>query len=117
MASVKISEIKDFKKQLKEIDENFEVDIQYWVCYGKAAARKEVRKDNEFVELSIYYNYKKDLVCKISKNKIVSENEGCRLSTEISRIKEDFIQVKQASKKNILEKVKELKDINLTQYI
>lgn len=113
---VLVKDIKEFRENLKNIDDEMEVDVQYWVCYGKPAARKICRNGNEFVELSIYYNYKKDLVAKITKNRIISENENCMMSSPYKTIKEEFTEVKQASKKNILEKVKELKSIDLKQY-
>lgn len=114
---VLVKDYKEFKEKLESIDPEFEVDLQYWVCYGKPAARKKARKENLFVELSIYYNYKKDLVSRITKNRIISENEGCMMSTPYETIKEEFAEVKQASKKNILEKVEELKNIDLFQYL
>lgn len=114
---VLVKDIKDFENKLKELNKDYTVDIQYWACYGKPSARMIHRKNNEFIELAIYYNYKKDLVVKITKNRIISENEGCMMSTPIQTIMEDFTQVKQASKKNILEKANELKNINLEQYI
>lgn len=114
---VLMKDYKDFNDKLKKIDEGFNIDIQYWVIYGKPSVRKIERKEDEFVELSIYYNYKKELVSKITKNRIVSENENCMMSTPYLTIKEEFQEVKQASKKNILEKVNELKNIDLKQYI
>lgn len=115
--SVLMKDIKKFNDQLKEIDPNMEVDVQFWVFHGKPAARKAERNGDHFIELAIYYNYKKDLVVKVSKNKIISEGDGCMLSTETERIKEEFTQVNQASKKNILQKVAELKNLNLKEYI
>ena len=114
---VLVKDIKEFKDELKGIDEGFNVDVQYWVIYGKPAARKIYREGEYFTELAIYYNYKKDLVAKITKNRIVSENENGMMTTPILTIKEEFTEVKQASKKNILEKVRELKNIDLKQYI
>jgi len=114
--SVKVKEYKEFQEKLKNIDPGFEVDIQFWIFHGKPAAVKRYRKDNEFIELSIYYNYKKDLVSKITKNRIISENEGCMMSTPYETIKEEFEEVKQASKKNILKKVEEFKNIDLKQF-
>ena len=114
---VLVKDIKEFRNKLKSIDNEMEVDIQYWVCYGKPAARKQLRKDNEFIELAIYYNYKKDLVSRITRNRIISEGEDCMMSTPLETIQEEFTEVKQASKKNILEKVNELKNIKLESYI
>lgn len=114
---VLVKDIKEFRDKLKSIDDGMEVDVQYWVCYGKPAARKRFRKDNEFIELAIYYNYKHDLVSRITRNRIISENESGMMTTQLETIQEDFQQVKQASKKNILEKVNELKNIKLESYI
>ena len=114
---VLVKDIKEFRDKLKSIDNEMEVDVQYWVCYGKPAARKEVRNGDQFIELAIYYNYRKDLVAKITRNRIISENEGCRMSSPIETLQEEFQHVKQASKKNILEKVNELKNIKLESYI
>ena len=113
---VLIKDYKEFDEQLKSINENYKTDIQYWVCYGKPAIRKIARNNNEFIELAIYYNYKKDLVSKITKNRIISENDGCMMSSPYLTIKEEFTTVKTASKKNLLEKAKELNNINLEQY-
>lgn len=112
-----VKDIKQFDEELRAIDEGFKVDVQFWVIYGKPAARKIYKENDYFIELAIYYNYKKDLVAKITKNRIISENENAMMSTPVLTIKEDFAEVKQASKKNILEKVRELKNIDLKQYI
>ena len=73
---VLVKDIREFEEKLKGIDAGFNVDIQYWVCYGKPAARKEVRNGDQFIELAIYYNYRKDLVAKITS-----------LETEIAQLK------------------------------
>ena len=114
---VLVKDIKDFEKQVKEINEEYTIDIQYWVIYGKPAIRKIYRKGDEFIELAIYYNYRKDLVAKITKNRVISENENCMMSSPYQTIKEEFTEVKQASKKNLLEKARELKNIQLESYI
>lgn len=114
---VLIKDYKNLDEKVKEIDKEFNVDLQYWVIYGKPAARKIYRVNDEFIELAIYYNYCKDLVVKITKNRIVSENEGCTMSTPIKTIKEEFLKVKQASKKNILEQIEKCKNIDLKQFI
>ena len=59
--SVLMKDIKKFNDQLKEIDPNMEVDVQFWVFHGKPAARKTERNGDHFIELAIYYNYKKDI--------------------------------------------------------
>lgn len=114
---VLVKDYKEFKDKLKNIDDEFEVDINYWVIWGKPAARKQYRKGDEFIEIAIYYNYQKDLVTRISKNRVLSEGEGCIMTTPIQTIQEDFEKVKQASKKNILEKVAQVKNIDLKQWI
>lgn len=114
---VLVKDYKQFNDKLKNIDNEFDIDINYWVIWGRPAVRKQYRKGEEFVELSIYYNCNKELVSKITKNRIVSENENCMMSTPYLTIKEEFQEVKQASKKNILEKVNELKNIKLESYI
>ena len=116
---VLVKDIKDFRQKLKNIGEDYEVDVQFWVMYGKPSIKKQLFYNNNenLLELSIYYNYKKDLFIKIAKNRVVSKNDNYYMTTEIERIKEDFIQVKQASKKNLLEKAEELKNIRLEDFI
>lgn len=114
---MKIKELRDFNEKIKAIDPGFEVDAQYMIFHHTPAARKQYKKDGYFVEIAIYYNYMKNLVTRISKNRIISEGDGCMLSTSIETIKEEFQEVTQQSKKNVLAKIQEVKNIDLKALI
>ena len=45
--SVLMKDIKKFNDQLKEIDPNMEVDVQFWVFHGKPAAKKTYFKKSQ----------------------------------------------------------------------
>lgn len=114
---MKIKELRDFDEKIKEIDPDFEVDAQFMIFHHTPAARKQYKKDDCFIEIAIYYNYLKQLVTRISKNRIISEDDGCMLSTSIETIKEEFENVKQQSKKNVLEKIQQVKNEDLKAYL
>jgi hypothetical protein len=114
---MKIKELRDFNEKIKEIDPDFEVDAQFMIFHNTPAARKQYRENDYFIEIAIYYNYMKNLVTRISKNKVLSDGDGCMLSTSVETIKEEFQEVKQQSKKNVLAKIQEVKNIDLKALI
>lgn len=114
---MKIKELRDFNEKIKAIDPGFEVDAQFMIFHHTPAARKQYRENDHFIEIAIYYNYMKNLVTRISKNKVLSESDGCMLSTVTETIKEEFQEVTQQSKKNVLAKIQEVKNIDLKALI
>lgn len=112
-----ILELRKFDETIKGIDPEFTADYQFMIFHKTPAARKQYTKDGEFIEIAIYYNYMKKLVTRITKNKIISQNDGCMLSTVLETIKEEFEDVKQQSKKNVLEKIQQVKNIDLKAYL
>ena len=112
-----IKDLREFDKKVKEIDPEFGADYQFMIFHKTPAARKQYKKDGYFIEIAIYYNYLKQLVTKISKNRIISEDNTGMMSTTIQTIQEDFEQVKQQSKKNVLDKIQQVKNINLEVYL